>query len=172
VNPGSAHDDRGFAPVWRCVPFDSLSPRELQGIYIVRQRVFAIEQACAFLDADGFDELAHHLTAWLPSEREPFAYARLLQPGAKYPEASIGRVLTGLHVRGRGLGRELMIRSLALVGAIWPGVGVRIAAQTRLEAFYVSLGFVAIGLPYLEDGIDHTEMLRSADAAHSLESGG
>jgi ElaA protein len=37
---------------------------------------------------------------------------------------------------------------------------VRISAQTRLEAFYASLGFVAVGPPYLEDGVDHTEMLR------------
>jgi ElaA protein len=164
VSATRAHDDRAKASVWRCVPFDSLSARELQGIYIARQRVFAIEQACAFLDADGFDELAHHLTAWSPNEHEPFAYARLLQPGAKYAEASIGRVLTALRVRGRGVGRELMVRALALVGAIWPGAGVRISAQTQLEPFYASLGFAAIGPPYLEDGIDHTEMLRRGDA--------
>jgi ElaA protein len=164
VSAADAHDDPAAAPIWRCVPFDSLSARELQGIYMARQRVFAVEQACGFLDADGFDELAQHLTAWPSGEREPLAYARLLEPGAKYAEASIGRVLTALQVRGRGVGRELMVRALALVGAIWPGTGVRISAQTRLEPFYASLGFVAMGPPYLEDGIDHTEMLRQAEA--------
>jgi len=39
---------------------------------------------------------------------------------------------------------------------------VRISAQTHLETFYASFGFVAVGPPYLEDGIDHTEMLRAA----------
>jgi len=153
---------RGALPElgWRCVAFAALSPRELQGIHMARQRVFAVEQDCAFLDADGYDELAKHLAAWLPGEREPLAYARLLPPGAKYADASIGRVLTAIGARGRGLGRELMVRALALVGSTWPGAAVRISAQTRLETFYASLGFVAVGPPYLEDGVDHTEMLR------------
>jgi len=150
---------------WRCVAFEALTPRELQFIYMARQRVFTLEQGCAFLDADGFDELAHHLAAWSPSDAEPLAYARLLPPGAKYADASIGRVLTSLAMRGRGLGRELMVRALALVESTWPGSAVRISAQTRLEAFYASLGFVAAGAPYVEDGIDHTEMVRSKETA-------
>jgi ElaA protein len=28
-----------------------------------------------------------------------------------------------------------------------------------LERFYAEFGFVAVGAPYLEDGIDHIEML-------------
>jgi len=54
------------------------------------------------------------------------------------------------------------VRALARVEAIWPQAGVRISAQTHLETFYASFGFVAVGPPYLEDGIDHTEMLRAA----------
>ena len=154
------------ALTWRCVPFDSLAPRELQAIHAARQRVFTVEQDCAVLDADSLDEVAHHLAAWAPGVREPVAYARLLPPGAKYVETSIGRVLTSVELRGRGLGRELMARALALVEAIWPGAGVRISAQTRLEAFYVSLGFVAVGPPDLEDGVEHTEMVQSGGGAH------
>ena len=149
------------ALTWRCVPFDSLGPRELQAIHRARQRVFVVEQSCFFLDADDLDELAHHLAAWARDDAEPVAYARLLPPRSKYAEASIGRVLTSRDMRGRGVGRELMARALALVAAIWPGAGVRISAQTRLETFYASLGFVAVGPPYLEDGVEHTEMLRA-----------
>ena len=76
---------------------------------------------------------------------------------------SIGRVITTAAARGRGLGREIMIRALAHAAALWPGSAVRISAQSRLEAFYGSLGFVVAGPRYLEDGIDHTEMLRAAD---------
>jgi ElaA protein len=145
---------------WQCVPFDDLSPRELQYIYMARQRAFAIEQSCIYLDADGLDEHAHHLAAWSADAREPLAYARLLAPGAKYEDASIGRVLTAVAMRGRGLGRELMVRALARTASLWPRVPVRIAAQSRLEAFYASLGFVIAGPRYPEDGIDHTEMVR------------
>ena len=151
----------GATLTWRCVPFDSLSPRELQAIHRVRQRVFAVEQHCAFLDADDHDASAHHLAAWQPGQTDPAAYARLLPPGARYAEASIGRVLTRNDARRHGLGRELMRRALALVDAIWPASGVRISAQSRLEAFYSSLGFVASGSRYLEDGIEHTEMIRA-----------
>ena len=155
----------GAAPVWRFTSFDSLTVRELQYIYMARQAVFAVEQNCAFMDADGLDERAYHLAAWSPQQREPLAYARLLEPGAKYAEPSIGRVITTAAARGRGLGRETMVRALAHAAQTWPGAAVRIAAQSRLEAFYESLGFVAAGPRYLEDGIDHTEMVHAAPGA-------
>lgn len=144
---------------WRACRFDDLTLRELQFILAARQRVFAVEQDCVYLDVDGCDERAHHLAAWSPASKEPLAYARLLEPGVKYAEPSIGRVITVGAGRGRGLGRDLMRRAIALAQALWPGQGIRISAQSRLEAFYAELGFVVMGPRYLEDGIDHTEML-------------
>jgi len=152
------------APLWRFAPFDSLTVRELQYIYMARQAVFSVEQQCAFMDADGLDERAYHLAAWSPLQREPLAYARLLGPGVKYAEPSIGRVITTSAGRGRGLGRETVVRALAHADEIWPGAAVRIAAQSRLEAFYGALGFVVASARFLEDGIDHTEMVRPASS--------
>jgi len=165
MSPAGAAPSGGGPPalVWRFAPFESLSVRELQYIYMARQAVFSVEQQCAFMDADGLDERAHHLAAWSSSQPEPLAYARLLEPGAKYVEPSIGRVMTTAAGRGRGLGRETMVRAIAHAAELWPGAAVRISAQSRLEAFYVSLGFVVAGPRYLEDGIDHTEMVRDAD---------
>ncbi len=151
--------------VWRCCRFDALTVRELQFIYMARQNVFAVEQQCAFLDADGLDEQAFHLAAWSPRHREPMAYARLLDPGAKYAEASMGRVITSAPARGIGLGRELVARAIACAEESWPGGAIRISAQARLATFYAGFGFVAVGPPYLQDGIDHTEMLRSGKVA-------
>jgi ElaA protein len=150
---------------WRFTHFGALSSRELQYIYMARQAVFVVEQQCPFIDADGLDEHAYHLAAWSPLQREPLGYARLLKPGAKYAEASIGRVLTTSRGRGCGLGRAVMVRALDHADATFPGIPIRISAQSRLEAFYVSLGFVVVGPRYLEDGIDHTEMLRAAGSA-------
>ncbi|MEP7302082.1 MAG: GNAT family N-acetyltransferase [Caldimonas sp.] len=147
---------------WRWRRFDALRPLELQKIHAARQRVFALEQQCVYLDADECDERSFHLAAWSALQREPLAYARLIDPGVKYAEASIGRVVTVGAGRGHGLGRELMVRALAEAARVWPGMAIRISAQTRLERFYAGLGFVAVGLPYLEDGIEHTEMLRAA----------
>ena len=82
-----------------------------------------------------------------------------MQPGRKYAEPSIGRVITTATARGTGLGRELVQRAIGVRRDL-PGARIRISAQTRLERFYAEFGFVAVGAPYLEDGIAHTEMLR------------
>ena len=151
-----------LALAWRWCRFDALGVIELQNIYMARQQVFAIEQSCIYLDADGCDEHGFHLAAWSPVHRAPVAYARVLDPGVKYTEPSIGRVITAAAVRGTGLGRELVRRAMGRCNDAFPGHGIRISAQSRLEAFYAELGFVSVGAPYLEDGIPHTEMLRPA----------
>ena len=42
---------------WHQATFQELSPDELYRIMVLRQRVFVVEQECAYLDADGFDVL-------------------------------------------------------------------------------------------------------------------
>jgi ElaA protein len=149
-------------PHWRWCQFDALSVFELAAIFRARQEVFVVEQACAYLDADGLDEASWHLAAWAPEHDMPLAYARLVSPGRKYAEPSIGRVITIAPARGAGLGRELVRRAVAVCEQRFAGQGIRISARTHLERFYAQAGFVAVGPPYLEDGIPHTEMLRPA----------
>lgn len=144
--------------IWRCARLEELSARELQRIHIARQQVFAVEQRCAFQDADAADEASAHLCAW-SAEGELLAYARLVDPGVKYAEPSIGRVLTTAAARGTGLGRELMRRALAHCRVAFAGRGIRISAQHRLERFYAEVGFASVGDPYLEDDQPHIEML-------------
>ena len=144
---------------WRWCHFQQLSVSELQNIYMARQQVFSIEQACAYLDADGIDEFSFHLAAWSAGQPVPLAYARVVHPGQKYAEPSIGRVITTAVARGTGLGRELVQRAIAHCTQAFPGQGIRISAQTQLERFYAEAGFEVIGVPYMEDGIPHTEML-------------
>ncbi|MGD9833064.1 MAG: GNAT family N-acetyltransferase [Piscinibacter sp.] len=157
---------------WRCCCFDELGVRELQHIYMARQQVFVVEQACAYLDADGVDERSWHLAAWSPAQREPLAYARIVAPGVKYAEASIGRVITTAAARGTGLGRELVGRAVARAEAIFPGHGIRISAQAHLARFYAAFGFETVGPEYLEDGIPHIEMLRPPAITSTASSSG
>lgn len=147
---------------WRVCRFGELSPVELARIYRARQQVFSIEQQCIFLDADEADEVSHHLAAWSPAHAVPLAYARLVRPGEKYAEPSMGRVLTTTPARGMGLGRELVRRVIQLHQRIYPEQALRISAQQRLARFYADFGFSAVGDAYLEDGIPHVEMLRPA----------
>ncbi len=158
-----AGGESGRVLEWRWRRFDALGVHELRRIYAARQRVFVIEQQCLYLDADGCDEQAFHLAGWSAAETEPLAYARILDPGVKYAEASIGRVITVGPSRGHGLGREVVRRAIAGAHSAWPGMAIRISAQTRLETFYGGFGFVVVGSPYLEDGIPHIEMLLAGD---------
>lgn len=144
-------------PDWRLARFESLGPRDLHDILQARAAVFVVEQDCAFQDVDGADPDAWHLVA--REDGRVAAYARLLPAGAKFPEPSIGRVMTAMTHRGTGLGRALMVEAIARTRALWPGAAIRIGAQRRLEGFYGSLGFVTDSAPYVEDGIPHVEMV-------------
>ena len=87
------------------------------------------------------------------------AYLRIVDPGVKYTEPSMGRVITSPEVRGTGLGRQLVAEGVARCQAQWPGQGMRISAQAHLERFYGEWGFERVGEPYLEDDIPHLEMI-------------
>jgi ElaA protein len=90
------------------------------------------------------------------------AYCRLVPPGTKFAEPSIGRVITPPSSRGAGHGRALMHEALRQAEALWPGRALRIGAQRYLERFYGEFGFVTASAPYDEDGILHVEMVRPA----------
>lgn len=144
---------------WRCARFDELSPREIHDLYRARAAAFVVEQNCAFQDLDGVDPECWHLLGY---EGELLAYARLVPPGVKYEEPSIGRIITAQSVRRTGLGRMLVRESLVRAEQLWPGRAIRIGAQQRLERFYEEFGFATASAPYDEDGIPHVEMLRPA----------
>jgi ElaA protein len=143
---------------WQCLAFPELSTKQLYEILKIRQEVFAVEQNCVYLDVDGKDMDALHVFA--TRDDELIAYCRILPPGLKYPEASIGRVLSTSSARGSGAGRALMDYALAACTKHHPGRGIRISAQLYLEEFYRSFGFASCSLPYQEDGIPHIEMLK------------
>ncbi|HEX8009549.1 MAG TPA: GNAT family N-acetyltransferase [Casimicrobiaceae bacterium] len=147
---------------WQWKRFAELAPDELYALLAARAAVFVVEQSCAFQDADGLDAFAWHLLGWAGPEeaRTLAAYLRLIEPGRKYAEPSIGRVLTTAGFRRAGLGRRAMREGLARSRLLYPGSAVRIAAQQRLERFYLELGFRTVSEPYAEDGIWHVEMLR------------
>jgi ElaA protein len=167
IAPLAAHQGLPTALRWQWSRLPELTTTELYAVLAARQQVFTVEQQCAFQDADGHDLCAWHLLAWTGSAESAVlaAYLRVLDPGRKYAEPSIGRVITVPPYRGIGLGRALMAEGLARTLQIWPGLPIRIAAQQRLESFYATLGFRTASAPYVEDGIPHVDMLIGA-ASH------
>ena len=153
------------AAAFRWLAFGDLSALDLHRILRARVDVFVVEQACPYPEVDGLDPACLHVVGE-GGGGDLLAYARVLPPGLKYPEAALGRVLTSLAVRGTGVGRALLAEALAGMDRRWPGVPVRIGAQSHLERFYGEFGFRTVSAPYEEDGIEHVEMLRApADGA-------
>ena len=149
-----------FILEWQSNAFDRLTLNELYEVMRLRMAVFVVEQHCCYQDADGLDASCVHLLGRLPSG-ELACYLRIVPPGLKYAEPSIGRVVVDSHFRGSGMGRALMTRGIEITEAAYPTFGIRLSAQKYLERFYTSLGFISEGDDYLDDGIPHVEMYRA-----------
>lgn len=153
--------DRSAALFWQWCRFSELAPYDLYAAMRLREEVFVVEQQCPYQDADGRDPQAWHLLGWSgENRRDLLAYARIFEPGVRYTECSIGRVVSSPKVRGTGIGKALMSEALRRVETLVPGQAIKIAAQRRLEKFYLDFGFRTVSAPYEEDGIIHVDMLR------------
>ena len=144
---------------WTWQRFEQLGVDNLYDALALRCRVFILEQG-PYLDPDGLDRQSWHLLG-RDHNGTLQAYLRVVDPGLKYTEPSIGRVITSPEARGTGLGRQLFAEGVARCEAAWPGQGIRISAQAHLERLYGSYGFVRVGEPYSEDNIPHLEMERA-----------
>lgn len=146
-----------MTPTFFTYRFDELSAEQLYMLLRLRATVFIVEQQCIYQDLDNKDQQSLHLLGY--HAENLVAYARILPPGLSYPEASIGRVVTSPEARKHGFGKALMREAIQLCRQRYNGVLIRISAQEYLLAFYSDLGFEAVGVPYLEDGIPHVEMI-------------
>ena len=144
---------------WTWSRFAALGVDNLYDALALRCRVFILEQG-PYLDPDGVDRDSWHLLG-RDAAGVLQAYLRAVDPGVKYAEPSLGRVITAPETRGTGLGRVLVGEGVRRCLQAWPGQGIRISAQAHLARFYGDFGFVGVGEPYLEDNIPHLEMLRA-----------
>ena len=137
--------------------YNELNKRELFDIYFLRQEVFIVEQNCVYQDIDQKDQYSYHLMAY--DNEILVAYLRIVHPGISYDEPSIGRVLTKIDYRGRGIAKNIMQSAIQKVRDVYKHSNIRISAQEYLIPFYTSLNFESIGKVYLEDDIPHIEMM-------------
>jgi len=139
--------------------FTALNIDELYTIMRLRQRVFVLEQHCAFVDCDNLDQTGWHLMCYDGDTLA--AYCRLLPVGLAYPGyASIGRVVSEPALRKAGYGRMIMTEALKHCRELFGDAPLKIGAQLYLKKFYQSYGFTAIGDIYIEDDIEHVIMVR------------
>lgn len=134
--------------------FDELTTAELYALLQCRSEVFVVEQDCVYQDLDECDQHATHL--FFAEAGRVIAYIRVIDPGVKYPPASIGRVVTRREYRRQGLSTRLIRRGIELALQLAPTI--EIEAQAYLKHFYASFGFRIISEEYLLDGIPHFSM--------------
>lgn len=137
--------------------FNELNKQELFDIYYLRQEVFIVEQNCVYQDIDQKDHNSFHLMAY--DNELLVAYLRIVHPGISYNEPSIGRLLTKMTYRRKGISKNIMHSAIIKVRDLYNHSNIRISAQEYLIPFYTSLNFVTEGEVYLEDDIPHIEMI-------------
>ena len=136
--------------------FNELTNDELYDILKARVDVFVVEQKCPYPEIDGKDKNAYHI--FLRDERGISAYLRVLDRGVSFSEPALGRILTTR--RGEGLG-ALIVREGIRFAEEKPGAEkLRIEAQIYARGFYEKLGFRQCSEPFMDDGIEHIEMIR------------
>ncbi|MEO0733610.1 MAG: GNAT family N-acetyltransferase [Bacteroidota bacterium] len=151
---------------WQHYSFAELTTERLYDLLRLRLEVFVVEQTCYYQDLDGKDQQALHLCGY-DEAGQLAAYTRILPRGISYADyASIGRVITAPHARGKGIGRPLMQKSLEVLFATYGKQPVKISAQAHLQPYYESVGFWGVGEIYDEDGIPHRAMLYEAEGLH------
>jgi ElaA protein len=143
---------------WQLKKFAELTPFELYEIMWLRNEVFVVEQNCVFQDADYKDQKSWHLMG-LNEKGKLIAYCRILPVGVSYNMASIGRVVTNPVARRTGAGKILMQKAIEICSELFETKEIKIGAQYYLKNFYSSLGFHQTSDIYLEDGIEHIEMV-------------
>ncbi|WP_174872989.1 GNAT family N-acetyltransferase [Vogesella oryzae] len=145
---------------WQCHGFGDFSARALYEVLQLRDRVFVLEQQSLYGDIDGVDLDCWHLSG-RDEQGQLVAYARLIAPGVKYPDASaIGRVVIPQPLRGSGLAKPLLQQAVQHCLTLFPGRAIMLSAQADRQGFYQSFGFVPVSAPYDDGGIPHLDMRR------------
>ncbi len=132
--------------------FSELSAAEIYEILKSRAEIFLLEQKILCQDMDNADYNSLH--CFFTEKGRVTAYLRAFSTDAE--NVKIGRVLTLSH--GRGTGKELMEKSLAVIKDKMNPQKVTVDAQEQAIGFYKKSGFKVISDVFMEEGVPHAEM--------------
>ncbi len=139
--------------------FEGLTKEQLYQYLELRVAVFVVEQKCPYQELDGKDYKAIHFAYQDTETSRLAAYLRVLPPGDySKEEVAIGRVITPMEYRGRGVGKKLIQEAIDYIKGQFPDVNIRLVAQAALKTYYRVFGFEKISQVYDWDGIPHIDM--------------
>ncbi|MDN2662063.1 GNAT family N-acetyltransferase [Psychromonas sp. 14N.309.X.WAT.B.A12] len=143
---------------WQFQLFSELSAQRLYQILKLRQDVFVLEQTCLYADLDELDQQSAHISLINEEDDSLLAYCRVLPAGVIYDDVAIGRVVVNQQARNKGIAKKLIEKTITFIETEMQASAITISAQSHLQRFYESLGFLVISEPYDEDGIEHITM--------------
>lgn len=137
--------------------FNELSNDQLYQVLQLRNEVFIVEQNAPYQDLDNKDQDAFHFLYM--DNNTIVGYGRTLFDIDK-KAISLGRLITKQTHRSKGIAKKLMQKMLSTLNKNHPQEDIVISAQSYLENFYQSFGFITTGEEYLEDGLPHKKMIK------------
>lgn len=131
-----------------------LFTNESQSIHSIRETVFQEEQGISpELEWDGLDEQCLHLIAKLGSQSVGVGRLRELTEET----LKLERLAVLASYRKQGIGSEMVYTAIAY-SKEQEYQQILLHAQAYTVEFYERLGFIKIGKPFAEAGIEHIKM--------------
>ena len=137
-------------------PYNDLSKDQFFDILKLRIEIFVVEQCCYYQELDDEDKEAFHVSIY--NDGIIVAVGRII-PNLHNKEVKIGRIAVKMEHRKKGLAYKIMKDIMNFISKKYKNFSVLLSAQTYLIEFYQSFGFKEIGNTYLEDGIEHINMV-------------
>ncbi len=136
--------------------YNDLSKDQFFDILKLRIEIFVVEQCCYYQELDNEDKKAFHVSIY--NDGIIVAVGRII-PNLHNKEVKIGRIAVKMEHRKKGLAYKMMKDIMNFISKKYNNFSVLLSAQTYLIEFYQSFGFKEIGNTYLEDGIEHINMV-------------
>ena len=136
--------------------YNDLSKDQFFDILKLRIEIFVVEQCCYYQELDNEDKEAFHVSIY--NDGIIVAVGRII-PNLHNKEVKIGRIAVKMEYRKKGLAYKIMKDIMNFISKRYKNFSVLLSAQTYLIEFYQSFGFKEIGNTYLEDGIEHINMV-------------
>ena len=136
--------------------YNDLSKDQFFDILKLRIEIFVVEQCCYYQELDNEDKEAFHVSIY--NDGIIAAVGRII-PNLHNKEVKIGRIAVKMEHRKKGLAYKMMKDIMNFISKKYKNFSVLLSAQTYLIEFYQSFGFKEIGNTYLEDGIEHINMV-------------
>ena len=136
--------------------YNDLSKDQFFDILKLRIEIFVVEQCCYYQELDNEDKEAFHVSIYY--DGIIVAVGRII-PNLHNKEVKIGRIAVKMEHRKKGLAYKMMKDIINFISKKYKNFSVLLSAQTYLIEFYQSFGFKEIGNTYLEDGIEHINMV-------------